>query len=281
MILQDTPTEYYYDDGCYIKREDLACLPPGPPFAKVRGLYKGLQEIKSRNIKTVGYFETSISMATWGIGYFCKLLNIHPVVFYYEYKELAHNRAKQHEIWEKYNIETHKLEKPNMQKIQEAVSSKLFAEIYPEGEFLPAGLKFDQTVDEVAKQVQIIPDEALGGTLIICTGSGMMAAGVLRGIIDRGISQTILGITIHPKNTENMKRFILKKSNVGEFDFVATKSKLQIINSGYEYTQKEECNVPFPCCPYYDRKAYKYMLDNMKSFKKPVLFWNIGAPYNF
>ena len=82
-ILQDTPTEEF-SKGYFVKREDMACLPPGPPFAKVRGLYRGLQKIKERGIDTVGYFETSISMATWGISYFCKLLEMKPIVFCYE-----------------------------------------------------------------------------------------------------------------------------------------------------------------------------------------------------
>ncbi|GAG18142.1 unnamed protein product, partial [marine sediment metagenome] len=29
----------------------------------------------------------------------------------------------------------------------------------------------------------------------------------------------------------------------------------------------------------YDLKAWKWLVDNMSSLRKPILFWNIGAPY--
>ena len=104
-----TPTENYLE--YYVKREDLACNWPGPPFAKVRGLYKGLQEIKSRGIETVGYFETSISMATWGVSYFSTLLEMNPPhIFYHRYKDgLKNEQKKQQIIWEKFGAKYYSL----------------------------------------------------------------------------------------------------------------------------------------------------------------------------
>ncbi len=125
MLLQDTPVEKY--DGYFVKREDLACLPPGPPFAKVRGLWKGLQKMKARGVREVGYYETSISMATWGVSYFCRELGMKAVVFYYKYKDgLKHNQEKQQKIWKKFGAEVHINERPNMQKLHEALSRKKF-----------------------------------------------------------------------------------------------------------------------------------------------------------
>lgn len=284
-LLQNTPTELYrihkgsLPEPVYeywVKREDLACKYPGPPFAKVRGLWRGLSKLKSLGIKEVGYFETSISMATWGVSYFCQELGMKAVIFYYEYKDgLKHEQAKQQKIWKKFGAEVHRLDKANMQKVQESVSKKKFLKIYPEGEFLPAGLKFDHTVTEVAKQVKLVPKKTLGGTLVICAGSGMMTAGVIKGLSDLGIQQKVIGVIVHPKSRENLKKFIIKKSIHDPFYY----PDLKIVDYAYEYTQRENCDVPFPCCPYYDRKAYKWMIDGIDRLKKPILFWNIGSGY--
>lgn len=293
MLVDYTPTEKYAfvresnyfgkephiitKNDFYVKREDLACEWPGPPFAKVRGLYKGLLDMRARGVHEVGYYETSISMATWGVSYFCHLLNMKAVVFYYRYIDgLKYNQEKQQQIWKKFGAEVHINDRPNLQKIHESMSKKRFLDMYPNGEFLPAGLKFDYTIDEVTKQVHNVPDKALGGTVVICAGSGMMIAGVMNGLSERNISQDVIGVLCHSdKNKLNMKKFVISKSSLDPWHRI----KLTIVDHGYDYTDREDCEVPFPCCPYYDRKAYKWMIDNFDKLRKPVLFWNIGSSY--
>ncbi len=276
--LQDTPTEKY--NGFYVKREDLACLPPGPPFAKVRGLYYGLKEMKSRGIDTVGYYETSVSMATWGVAYLCQELGMKAVVYYYKYKDgPKYNQEKQFKIWKRFNVIVHINKQPQMQKIHESMSKRKFLEKYSKGEFLPAGLKFDQTVQEVSKQVENVPKKALGGTIVICTGSGMMASGVLNGIYKySNKKQNIIGVIVHPKSVTNLKKKIIKRVGVLPI-LLNNRINFKVIDYGYIYTKREDCKTEFSCCPYYDKKAYKYMVDNYKQLKKPVLFWNIGSEY--
>jgi hypothetical protein len=36
-------------------------------------------------------------------------------------------------------------------------------------------------------------------------------------------------------------------------------------------------DCPFPCNRYYDKKAFKWMVDNIDSIIQPVIFWNIGG----
>lgn len=271
QYIQDTPVEEH--QGYYVKREDLACLPPGPPFAKVRGLYKHLQAVKDRGVKVVGYYDTSISMATYGICYFSQIIGLKPVVYHYRYADgLKHNQELQLKVWEKYGAEVHVIESANMQKIQASRARNRFNEMYPDGVFLEPGLKFDETLDEVEKQVLTLPEHDLGGTIVICTGSGTMCAGVLRGLQKRGVSQQVIGVLAHDKSKDNMKKSILDRSG-------GWKGDLEIIDYGYEYTQAEFCKAPFPSCPYYDRKAYKFMIDSLDKLQKPVLFWNIGGDY--
>jgi hypothetical protein len=56
-----------------------------------------------------------------------------------------------------------------------------------------------------------------------------------------------------------------------------TYKNLHLLDTGYQYTDKEEIEIPFPCNVYYDAKAYKWTIDNIDKLKKPVLFWNTGA----
>jgi hypothetical protein len=33
---------------------------------------------------------------------------------------------------------------------------------------------------------------------------------------------------------------------------------------------------PFPCNPYYDLKAWEWLMKNKGQLEEPILFWNIG-----
>ena len=52
---------------------------------------------------------------------------------------------------------------------------------------------------------------------------------------------------------------------------------LQVVNSGFQYTEACESESPFPSHRYYDNKAWDWLGKNIRDLKGPVLFWNIGA----
>jgi len=74
-----------------------------------------------------------------------------------------------------------------------------------------------------------------------------------------------------------MKNKIYKMAGISDFGFFAYKGNVDIIDAGFEYTDKETFKCPFPCNPYYDRKAWRWLAENINSLAKPLLFWNIGA----
>ena len=84
MIVDNTPVEMY--DGIMVKREDLSCTPPGPPFAKVRGLQKRMESLKASGVSVVGYTETSISQAGIGVSWICHELGMTAVIYCPVYK---------------------------------------------------------------------------------------------------------------------------------------------------------------------------------------------------
>ena len=286
-MIQSTPIQEYKIGASkiFVKREDLACLPPGPPFAKVRGLYPVLQKLKKEGITTFGYMETSISMAGWGLSYFCKKMGLKAVIFYPLYKDgEKDNQLFQFEKWRQFGAEIYPLEKPNRLMINWYRARSLLKNKYLNAVMLPQGLPFEETVQNVTEEMMKDSEifQAVK-TIVACAGSGTMLAGILRGmhlIEEKNKTQTkpeIFGILVSPKSTERMRKNILKMGKMLEPGFFSFQGKLEILDAGYEYTDKEDCYCPFPCNPYYDRKAWKWMKDNISLLNPPLLFWNIGA----
>lgn len=280
-MIQDTPIKKYQIKGkqVWVKREDLACFPPGPPFAKVRGLLPILEELKERGIKTVGYMETDISMAGWGVSYFCQQLNMKAVIFMPAYKEgKRHNQEFQLRKWKEFGAEILPLERPNRLQINFYRARKIFLEKYKDAVMLPQGLPFEQTIQQICGQVKLVPPKQLNGSIVSCLGSGTMAAGILRGCSAMNKWPDYYGILVSPKSAVGMRKRILKMANLsgGLLGGVLT-AKFSVIDYGYEYTVPENCQCPFPCNSYYDKKAWKWLLDHIDTLKKPILFWNIGA----
>ena len=50
-----------------------------------------------------------------------------------------------------------------------------------------------------------------------------------------------------------------------------------IVSAGYDYYDAEERPVPFPCHPYYDAKAWRWLESHLDEIPGEVLFWNIGS----
>jgi len=277
VINYRTSIEEYEINGrkVFVKREDLACPFPGPPFAKVRGLLPRLQSLKEKGVKTVGYMETSISMAGWGISYFCRNLEMRSVIFYPKYRQgLKDNQEFQLEKWTEFGALCLPLEKPNRLAINFYRAQRRLREFDRDGVMLPQGLPFQETIDEVAKETENIPDVK---TIVSCIGSGAMAAGVIKGLQKRKKFIVYYGILVSPKDNIRMRNKILKMADAVDDLFETNPIKLYIIDAGYEYTDKETEDCPFPCNPWYDRKAFRWMKNNIEKLPDPILFWNIGA----
>ncbi|MBU2249421.1 MAG: PLP-dependent lyase/thiolase [Gammaproteobacteria bacterium] len=286
-ILQDTPIKKYQLSAgeVFVKREDLACPPPGPPFAKVRGLLPTLTRLKQEGIQTVGYMETTVSMAGWGISYFCKKLDgLKAVIFVPKYTAPKDNQSYQFKKWKQFGAEIEWIDKPTRMQINFYKARKILTK-YPNSAMLPLGLSFVETTHEVAKQVALFNRKY--ESIVINIGSGTMAAGLLLGLSNLKMDSIVYGIFCAPKDILKMHKKIFaaaKLSNApssGGFNLLKKETvRLNLIDAGYEYTQKEEVECPFPCNPYYDRKAWAWLLKNYDNLKKPILFWNIGSDYN-
>lgn len=274
MIIDNTPVERYIIEGheIFVKREDLCAQPPLPPFSKVRGLLKHLEKLKAQGIRTVGYTESSISMAGIGVAAIGRALGLAVVLFDPQYKETPKTLLVHRRWWAKFNPVIVPV-KAGMVKVNFNISRAILRERYGEetAVMLPLGLPFEETIEETAKEVDRTPT-AQYRTLVVNVGSGTICAGIVRGMEFENAH--IYGIMGRTGDVTRKRELIIKKSRV--FEFPIRKFPLTIVDPGYQYTQPEDYPCPFPCHAYYDRKSFRFMMENIDSLEPPILFWNIG-----
>jgi len=265
ILLRDTPVEEY--DGIYVKREDL-CAPEGaPPFSKIRGLVKHLEKLKREGYIGVSYVETSVSMAGWGVAWACYHLGMKCLIFNPVYKKpiplLQFHRAQ----WKRWGAELKEVP-AGRAKVNYYIARKQTPKNY---KLLPLGLPLPETVSETRK----IAEKCISKykSIVICIGSGTIAAGLFRATTP---SQVLYGIMSRTGNKNLKHRHIW-----GETLFPQSYGKLEIIDPGWEYTQMSKVKIPFPCHPWYDAKAWEWLIQNKENIPAPILFWNIGSTGSF
>ena len=221
MLLDNTPIEVYKIDNTYIhvKREDM-CSPKGaPPFSKIRGLMKALKKIKKEGYTHVGYTETSVSMAGWGIAWGCRQLGLKAVIFEPVYKNgpqdlLAFHKTK----W----IENEAIIIPikaGMAKVNYYICKNQMKEMYGDkGIHLPLGIPFEETIEETQKVATRVLREAENSyhSIVISVGSGTICAGVLRasGLYIERYSPRVYGIMSRTGDIGQKEQKIVNKAKI-------------------------------------------------------------------
>jgi len=277
MKLVDTPVESYALKGktIWVKREDCCVPDPGPPFSKVRGLLPHMKKLKKEGIKTVGYVESSISMAGWGIAWIAKILNMRCVLYDPQYKETPRLLKIHRSKWKLFDPEIRKIN-AGMIRINYNICSNRFKEEFPENSvMLDLGIPLEETIEETAKvwrdTIDSMKDKP--DVTVVNVGSGTILAGMLRGWKSYNDGM-IIGVTGRQSDLIRKTKKIEKKSKKSFGGLFI--NPLELYNSGYNYTEYSKIDTPFPCHPYYDKKAWEWLTDNILETKHKILFWNIG-----
>lgn len=265
-------------DGIFVKRDDLCFNSPAPPFSKNRGIIQYLSKAKKRGVEVVGYTETSISMAGWGVAWACEKLGLKAVIFDPQYKNTPDILQFHRRQWKNFNAKTIPVP-AGRAKVNWYISRKLMDKYYSKFkcELLPLGLPFEETVEATSQEVIETLDNLDVENIVISVGSGTICAGICRGIDKMNKSITIYGIMTRDGNIIQKHKNIFKKAKIKDDGFFKSSVNLNIINMGWKYTDFSKIKSPFPCHPYYDLKAWEYLQNNKKFFsEKKTLFWNIG-----
>ena len=274
FLVEGTPVDDL-DDRLSVKREDLCSPYPGPAFAKIRGVYA---HIAKRPEETIGVLDTFHSKAGWAVAYVARALGKQSLDFYPRYRADGEElREGQREAREN-GAELYSLAAGRSAILYHRARKESAAR----GAYLmPNALKLPETVEEVSAEVLRTPNLDRYDHLVISVSSGTIAAGVLAGFARAGAFPRVTLHAGYSRSPEALRRYVASK-----VPRIATwpSGEVEIVDEGYAYKEPAKGlrePPPFPCNPYYDLKAWKWLREGAGRERtagaRRVLFWNIGA----
>jgi 1-aminocyclopropane-1-carboxylate deaminase/D-cysteine desulfhydrase-like pyridoxal-dependent ACC family enzyme len=279
MIQDNTPLEKYKIDGrtIYVKREDLCTQLPGPPFSKCRGLYPHMKRLRDeKGITTVGYVETPISMAGWGVAWCGANLGIKTVIYEPQYKNGPPEMLTKHkQHWMEFDVVLESVPAGRTCVNQHFAKKHLLKKYGSSAHLLPIGIPSQETVNETALEWRrTINKYGKFENVIVPIGSGTICAGLLKGMLPN--EGMLTGVLACSKNIPKKFKAICNKADKQNNPLFGNNLNFRFIDPGWEYTEMASAQPPFPCHRYYDAKAWQWLIENLNNLKGRVLFWNIG-----
>ena len=265
LLHEKTPIEEYNLNGIdlWVKRDDLYGEEPAPPLAKLRGAKIVLERMKAEGIKKIAVFDTRISKSGAGIAYICRELGLQCAVGFPKLKaqtELNEPQKKAKEMGAK------------VWSVQAGRTAPCYAAFKREAllrgyTVLPLGITFKETAQEVAKIAEV--ETRRFNTIVVSTGTGTIACGIAL-----GTKAKVIGVSCGMSIERQMKRV---KELCCWTDTIFP-GNLELFQTKYDYYEAlDTSSCPFPTSPYYDMKAWIWLLRNNKYLRQPILFWNIGV----
>jgi hypothetical protein len=281
LVKSNTPWETYLVDGrnVIVKREDLCCPFPGPSFSKIRGVAKKIDNLNQMLIKpeAVGVVDTRHSKAGWGVSYIAQKRNIPCVVYYPRFKDEGDRLRPFQQKCQEFGARLVALP-ATMSAVLFNQAKKMFQKEHTNGYIFPNGLKLTETVKETTEElIRTFPEELWDSKawIIVSISSGTIGAGVMRGLAEIGFRGTVLIHQGYSRPIYAVNRYLKKMAGVQNPPFRYT-----IIDEKYQYKDTAgKISIPFPCNPYYDAKAWKWLTEHIQEIPKesPIVFWNIGS----
>lgn len=283
-VISNTPWEPYQLDGVevWVKREDKCTPFPGPQFSKIRGVERHLDNLIAEQGKVpIGVLDTLHSKAGWGVAWLCKDKGLPCYDFFPVYKHewvMDGFIPRENQISaDRFGATLVPMEAGRSAILYHRAKKALAHMTNGQGHMMPNALKLPESIDATAEELRSYTPEGLcEGTWVISASSGTIAAGVLRGLTEvySSYNPTPLCLIIHlgysrPRNA--VLDYVYKAAGW------AGKADICIVDEGYEYKDRVEFDCPFPCNPYYDLKAWKWLSTHAHNLQEPVVFWNVGA----
>jgi 1-aminocyclopropane-1-carboxylate deaminase/D-cysteine desulfhydrase-like pyridoxal-dependent ACC family enzyme len=278
ILRHGTPVEDHRKElGLWVKREDLSCPPPGPPFSKTRGVLAHMAKLEPGI--TVGVLDTFHSQAGHAVAHAARVLGMNVINYYPEYKNDPGHREPQNRS-AYLGAELVGLQAGRSAVLFHQAKKDLAARTGGKGYMMPNALKLPEMVEETAAEVQTLPGEHCAPErVIISISSGTIAAGVLLGWFQGGMAgpmEFILHMG-YSRSKEAVLKYIAGK--MGPEAAEVMMPLVTLVDEGYEYKRsvKPYQGLPFPANGHYDMKAMNWWLTSRGSLtQKRTLFWLIG-----
>lgn len=281
MIINNTPVEPWTVGNLdiHVKREDLCCPLPGPSFSKMRGV---VAHIEKREESVIGVLDTFHSKAGWAVSWACSKLGKTAVDFWPVYKADREDDAFQLRPQQKraQDLGARLVALPaGRSAILYHQARKQLAAEHPDAYLMPNALKLPESITENATEaVRTVEAGALPprGPIILSISSGTVASGVLKGLAeaDALAGRDIILHMGYSRSIQATRAYMEKMSGLS-----LDSPRVQFVDEGYGYADAARIAAPFPCNPFYDAKAWAWLMkpEQQERFRGvPITFWNIG-----
>lgn len=266
LFRERTPVEDHEVAGrlVRVKREDLYGVPPAPPLGKLRGLRRLLRRLHGEECRLVGCWDTRVSRLGQGVAAACQELPGLACLVSYPHRKGDEppepiRRAAElgAEVWPapagRITI--------SFARARDQVNAR-------GGVMLPFGLECPEAVLGVEEEAATVPREMVeGGSLVVCCGSGVTLAGLLRGL--PVLPRRIVGLS--SGRSVDAIAACLRRHGAPSPEGLELRPALL----PYSVALADPC--PFPTHPHYDLKAWRLLGELLPELPDPVLFWNVGA----
>lgn len=244
-----------------VKRDDLANGgdPLAPSLGKLRGLLAAIRA--AGGATTIGAVDRRpTSRNTWATAYLCKQLGLRCHAFF---SEVGPHQRRTIDLGARYTV----LPGLELEALYAAASAAFYA-LYPSEGFLPIDdCQATALVEDARAEVHRSDRSKLKtDAIIIPTGSGGLALGVMRGLADLDLRPHVI---LHIGGSRRSEDYIQ-----GVVDGAGLRKEFP----GVTVTKASgtACvEPPFPCNPTYERPAWDWMV--AMKLSGTMLFWNAGG----
>lgn len=280
-LINNTPLEAHRaEHGLWVKREDLCCPPPGPPFSKTRGVYLHVKKRVEEGVRLFGVLDTLHSQGGLAVAHACKVLGVDCINYYPQYK------ADTFGVLRPVQVASRELG-ARLESLPAGRSAVLYhqakRQVEAEGGYMmPNALKLSETVDETAAEVtrtlEAFPQLAYYPWLVSAS-SGTIAAGVTRGLVGAegwgGTPELIVHMG-YERPDMAVRKYIHDQATTQQLN--SRRVDLEIIQEGYAYKDvaRPGPTPPWACNAHYDLKAYRWWMQEGRARFSTAVMWNIG-----
>ena len=186
MLVNGTPIEKHSlaQRVVWVKREDLSCPAPGPPFSKMRGV---VEHVKARPEKVFGVLDTFHSKAGWAVAYACKALGRKCVNYYPVYKSDVPGALRNPQVQSKKLGARLEPLTAGRSAILYHRARRMLSENHRNAYLMPNALKLPESITATAREVVASRAQLLRikpQHVVVSISSATIAAGVLQGLQD-------------------------------------------------------------------------------------------------
>lgn len=274
-LVINTPVEDHLATlGLMVKREDLSCPPPGPPFSKTRGVLAWAQRQWDAGTRTFGVLDTVHSQGGWAVAHACHLLGARCLNYYPVYVGDPPGELRpfqQHALG--LGAELRPLPAGRSAVLYHRAKRDCEAE---GGVMFPNALKLDttvtQTAAEVVRTLGQYPRLGQCETWLVSASSGTIAAGLVKGLEHVRSPINLIVHMGYSRSEPAVRKYIHDQANTTH------PPRITVVNEGYAYKDKARAGPlpPWPCNPWYDLKTFRWWMAVGIVDWGEAVFWNIG-----